>query len=184
MDHDRLRLFLLPALLITAFGILSGIAAYFMADVAMRKEIENSIEWRPTVPPPAAMARQGGIGLYDLARLLLAGGAFGAVEAKAYQAPGAAAGATGAAGADSLAALRASFPQIIAAAFLDASPMVYLRQKDGTITGWPEGSAPAPGWQILSISLDALKVQYEDEQMLTLPLFAFETITPINRSNE
>ena len=177
MDHERLRLFLVPALMVAAFGLLSGMAAYFMADVAMRKKIESSIEWRPTVSPPAAMARQTGIGLYDLARLLLAGGAFGQVVAFDYAAPGVEAGLAGGANADSFAALRAAFPQIIAAALLDASPMVYLRQKDGTIAGWPEGSEPAPGWQILSISLDALKVQYQDEQMLTLPLFSFETIT-------
>ncbi|GEQ98978.1 hypothetical protein JCM17844_26150 [Iodidimonas gelatinilytica] len=172
MPVERLRGLLALAGFLFLAGVIAGAGTFLASQTAHRRDMVSASSWQPPMAPSAVLLAVAGHDLYSLTHLLLKDGAFGAVSEEDYAAKaGRAAG--GADGADGRLSgpEKKPFPDIIAAALVDRTPMIYLRHADGRVAGWSENTSPEEGWEIVSITLDAIEVRYKDDPVQHLPVF-------------
>jgi len=163
--------------LLLALGGLVGILGGHLAVTAAREDArqrERDVAWDALPVPGAVEAARSDHPPRRLARRLLESGLFGDAEDGLDRL--AATAGTESAGDNAQNDTQApAFPMILAAAYLDREPIVYLRREDGSIEARREGSRTESGWRILEISLETVRARYGDEPARSFPVFARKT---------
>ena len=158
--------------LVVLIGALAGIASVSVTVDGGPGQDRAERDWQRLVVPAAVDAERAGVSADALTGRLIETGFFGDADALRQVLAdriGAAADAGEAgSGAD---AGPAAFPPILAVAEVDGDPLVFLLHDDGRILGYGPGSEPVTGWQIVEISLDAVRTRYQQENPETRPVF-------------
>lgn len=174
---DRLSPLKALAGLLLALGGLVGLIAGHLAVTAPSedgRERDRDVAWDALPVPGAVEAARSDRPPRRLARRLLESGLFGnaadtldrlAATADSESEDENAGEETGV----------PAFPAILAAAYLDREPVVYLRRADGSIEARREGSRTESGWQILEISLERVRARYGEKATRSFPVFARKT---------
>ncbi|MBB4212085.1 hypothetical protein EV659_10859 [Rhodothalassium salexigens DSM 2132] len=163
--------------LVAALGVLGAVAGLVAGSLDRSGEARGDRlgrDWADLPRPAARAAAAAGLDPVTLTGRLIASDKFGDAEALAAtlaDRAGIEDDARAAAAAAAGAAERPTFPPVVAAALVDDRPTVYLAHPDGRILGWWQGQEPVPGWHILHITLDAIRVRYQQGEPETRPVF-------------
>ncbi|MBK5920870.1 hypothetical protein CCR80_07470 [Rhodothalassium salexigens] len=160
--------------MLALLGALAGLVAGSLDRAGEAAGERMARDWADLPRPAAEAAAAAGLDPVTLTGRLIASDKFGDAEALAAtlaERAGTEDDDRAAAAAAAGAAERPTFPPVVAAALVDDRPTVYLAHADGRILGWWQGQEPVPGWHILHISLDAIRVRYQQNAPETRPVF-------------